>query len=225
MKRGFVYILCAALMISMLVMPASAAGGVDMDREGSISLTMRYRGKVVPGGSLTLYRVADVTEDDGNYGYCFVEEFAGCGLSLENPSSAKLAKELKDYAKQESISGTTKTIDRNGKVTFDKLEVGLYLLEQKEAASGYSAVSPFLVGVPGKTDGVYVYDVDAAPKLSIRPAETTAPTTAPTKPTSSDLPQTGQTNWPVPALAALGLLFILTGWYLNRSEKKKEQEA
>ncbi|MCD7763296.1 MAG: LPXTG cell wall anchor domain-containing protein, partial [Lachnospiraceae bacterium] len=42
---------------------------------------------------------------------------------------------------------------------------------------------------------------------------------------TSTLPQTGQLNWPVPVLAAGGILLLLVGRYLKRSEEKREKHA
>ena len=36
--------------------------------------------------------------------------------------------------------------------------------------------------------------------------------------------QTGQLNWPIPVLLALGGTLMLAGWYLNRKAKKHKDE-
>lgn len=45
----------------------------DMEREGSIHITMLCGEEAVPGGSLTLYRVGDVQENDGDYDFVISE--------------------------------------------------------------------------------------------------------------------------------------------------------
>ena len=35
----------------------------DMEKDGSISVTMKYDGNAIPGGTLTLYQVGDIYED------------------------------------------------------------------------------------------------------------------------------------------------------------------
>ena len=52
-------------------------------------------------------------------------------------------------------------------MTFSNLKLGLYLLVQTRAASGYSKISPFLVTVPYLNSGVYIYEVDADTKMEL----------------------------------------------------------
>lgn len=190
----------------------------DPGRTGSITAEMTYEGEAVGGGSLTIYRVGDVSEDDGNYSFTLTEEFAASGVSLDNISDASVAGSLADYAGTEGLIGTVAEIEDNGRVTVDSLPIGLYLVVQNEAADGYEAVSPFLVSVPMYENGTYVYNVNAEPKME---ALTPAPVTpdepeTPTEPsTGSKLPQTGQLNWPVPVLTVAGLCLFFAGWGLR----------
>lgn len=224
MKKRVLLLLCVALLISALSVTAYAAGTPDYDRLGSISITMTYRDTVVSGGTLTLYRVADVHVDGGNHSFAYTEEFAGCEIPLEDLSKSDLPAALAKIVKDDSLKGVTKTIDKNGKVSFADLELGLYLLVQLKAAPGYKTVSPFLVSVPGKdSDGSYIYDVDGSPKLSLEPAPTKPSTpTETTKPPT--IPQTGQNKWQVPVLAIGGLFLLGLGMTLCCSGKKKSYE-
>lgn len=228
MKRTILAVVCAVVLVCSLAVQTVAAEPVDLDRKGSISVTMRSQEEAVPGGTLTLIRVATVTEDDGNYSFAFTDAFADCGLSLENLSSQMLADNLADYAADNDIEGITGEISETGEISFRDLELGLYLLVQQTPAEGYCRVSPFLVSVPASHDGTYVYDVDASPKTSVEPEPTESteppPTTEP-KPSDPQLPQTGQTNWPVPVLAVSGILIFLLGWYMNRTGRKDRYEG
>ena len=56
-KRILSMLLILTLMLS-LCLSVSALEVPDFDRTGSISIAMTHNGKPVPGGSLTLYRVA-----------------------------------------------------------------------------------------------------------------------------------------------------------------------
>lgn len=223
MKKRFLLLLCVALLVSALTVTTHAVEVPDYDRLGSISITMTYRDKVVSGGTLTLYRVADVHVDGGNHSFAYTEEFAGCEIPLEDLSKSDLPAALAKIVKDNSLKGITKTIDKKGKVSFDDLELGLYLLVQLKAAPGYKTVSPFLVSVPGKDGGSYIYDVDGSPKLSLEPAPTNPSTpTETTKPPT--IPQTGQNKWQVPVLAIGGLFLLGLGMTLCCSGKKKSYE-
>lgn len=221
MLKRILSLLLAALLSGVLVMAVSAHEVPDENRLGSISITMQYQQEPVSGGTLTLYRVADVDSDDGNYHFTYTADFAACQIPVTELASAEIGNALAKIAKDKNLKGTTQTLDKDGKTTFADLPIGLYLLVQEKAASGFKKVNPFLVSVPYFKDGHYIYDVDTAPKNL--PGLETAPTTQPTKP-SGKLPQTGQTNWPVPVMATVGLCLIAAGFCLKASGKRKTYE-
>ena len=229
MQKRILSLILALVLLCALSLPVSAHEVPDYDRRGSIAITMTYQGSPVPGGTLTLYRVADVVSSDGDYLFAYTADFAGCPIAVTELDSADLPKALADIADEQKLEGTTLTLDQAGKALFSDLEIGLYLVVQNEAADGYKKVSPFLVSVPFNDNGTYIYDVDTAPKNIPGPEEEpTVPTTPPTEPTEPDgpkLPQTGQTNWPIPVMAVAGLLLITAGFCLRISEKRKRDEA
>ena len=240
--------LLTALLLSMLLcIPASAHAVPDDTKSGScsITVTMRRNDTLVPGGSLTLYRVGEVREHDGDYTFQPTGDFAACGESFEDLRSPdQIASRLAEYALKNNANGTTKRIDsRTATVTFDNLEFGLYLLVQYQAASGYYNVSPFLVSVPYLENDAYLYRVDASPKVTptpkpgdskppTNPSQPTDPTTPtnptnptnPTTPGKPTLPYTGQLNWPIPVLVVLGLVLFSAGWMLRFGKKKDSYE-
>ena len=197
----------------------------DPSRRGSIQVVMHWGDTMVGGGTLMLYRVGAVREDDGNYSIVPTGDFAGGGEAVEKIQAPELAEELKAYAMSKHLIGQQKTIAEDGQVIFDDLVLGLYLLVQYQAAPGYSEASPFLVSVPRMENGEYRYDVNASPKVELtpEPTEPSEPTTPPTEPDPS-LPQTGQLNWPIPILATAGLVLFATGWVLYSMQKKDSYE-
>lgn len=172
------------------------------EQSGSLSVRMTYGGQTVPGGSITLYRVAALGDD---WRYLPLPEFMGCGIDPNSPLSPADAQQLANYAEETGISGQTRELGTNGSAAFSPLTPGLYLLVQREAGSGYLPVRPFLVGVPRQVDGVPCFHVDASPKCAPEPE---APA----------LPQTGQLHWPVPVMTGLGLLLLAAGLLLYRKE-------
>lgn len=216
-KRGAAFFMVLLLLCSIR-MTAYAHEIPDASKTGDITVTMIYEEKTVPGGTLTFYKVGNVKEDDGNYSFALTDDFAGSHVSLEDISSDQLAKTLAAYADDAALTGTTEEIGNSGSVTFLNLELGLYLLVQTDAATGYSKADPFLVSVPMYEDGSYCYKVDASPKVELEPAPT-APS-SPTAPPSPSLPQTGQLNWPIPVLTILGILLFSAGWVLRFGRKK-----
>lgn len=215
LQKQLAVLLLAVLLVCVMDVTAYAHDVPDISKKGSISITMLYDDQPVSGGTLTLYRVGDVEENNGDYSFGLTADFIGSGVKLTDISSADLAGDLADYAVKQGYDGTEKEIGQDGKISYTELEPGLYLLVQNKAASGYNKMSPFLVSIPMNEKGVYIYDVDASPKaeLETEPIPETRETTPPEKP--SRLPQTGQLNWPVPVLAVMGMMLFAFGWMLR----------
>lgn len=220
MKRTVIGVLSLAILLLALSTQTFAATP-DLNRNGSISIAMKHQGAVVPGGSLTLYRVASVQVQDTKASFLLTPEYAASGVALTDLNNSTLAQTLADYTSANSILGTKRTIDAEGKVDFAGLQLGLYLLVQEDAAAGFEKVKPFLVSVPVQENGEYVYDVDGSPKLALEQIPTDPPpeTTQPPK-----LPQTGQVQWPIPVLTVGGMLLMTLGAYLCVNGKKKQNE-
>ena len=224
LKRGAALLL-ALLLCCAFAVTASAHDVPDLSRTGSISVAMAYDGQPVGGGTLTLYRVGEVSQEDGNYRFSLTGAFAASGLSLADRSDADLAQALADYAAANGIAGTAAVeIGADGTGTADGLALGLYLVTQSESADGFEPAAPFLVGVPLYEDGAYVYHVDATPKLGTLTKSPAAPTPG-TAGTGTTLPQTGQLNWPIPVLTVLGLALLVVGWSLRFGRQRNAYGA
>lgn len=194
----------------------------DLDATNSISITLKDSNKnAVEGGEFELVEVAKVTLTDADLSYEFVNGFENCGVTLGDLSDSTLASQLE--AKLASSAETSKqTTDANGTLKFDNLECGLYLVINTAAATGYEKVSSFIVSAPSKEDGKWVYDVDATPKMEVTTGNSPTPTPTPTPTAPPSIPQTGQTNWPIPVLIIGGLLLFTFGVLLKRGSRKDE---
>lgn len=182
-KRLAALVLALVLCLASAVTVSAAHPAVDLDKKGSISLKMTYNEQAVGGGSLVYYQVGEVKEDNGDFSFIPTSDFKDQFEEIETQKqmeaevSGNLAAKLADYAKQNSVAGTQVTIPDDGEVKLENLNVGLYLVVQDKAASGFRPISPFLVSVPQYVaevkdedgtvieDDKYVYDVDAVPKM------------------------------------------------------------
>ena len=221
----------AALALSMsLLMPltsipvyeAESHEMLDPDRIGSISITFTYYDEtakttkpVTGGNSVGLYKVANVIVDNG-FKFVTDERFAGAGTIPDtdealDAANLDLAEKMAATAKSYAYDVQPKAMDAQGKVSFEGLEVGLYLVVQAAQGEGDNkfVLTPFLITIPQKNpDGSLVYDVDAQSKpLGIGKVVPTPPS----PPTPSHLPQTGQMWWPVVLLAGLGVIAFCFG--------------
>lgn len=230
-------LLLALVLACGMALSAYAADNASLDftQTGSIELTLADSdGNAVSGGAVTLYQVATLYLEDGDMAYAYTDGFADCGATLDVEDTS-LAETLADYVSSEGVSGTTLSIGSSGTVSFGGLELGLYLVVQTTESDNYETISPFVVTVPLEEDGVWVYDVDASPKVgAVTPVEPeedegnescTSTTTTTTTTVTKTLPQTGQLNWPIPVLAICGAVLFLVGWCLTRSDRKRSEYA
>lgn len=175
MRKRLLVLAFAMMLLCSMGLTAYAHPVPDAEQKGSIVVTMRYGESTVAGGSLTLYQVGKVygwnNEDDGDYSFKLTEAFEDSGVELSDlgeDAVSELAKQLAEYVsiKRPANAGSV-NIDNDGKATFTGLDLGLYLVVQERAASGYNKISPFLVSVPmlSETGDAYIYDVDASPKV------------------------------------------------------------
>lgn len=220
MRNRFTSMILILVLLCTVSVSVRAHEVPDLQRHGSVSITMSYQNQPIAGGALTLYRVANVVSEDGNYGFSYTADFADCEIPVTELSSSALPDALAEMAAARNLEGMIQSLDENGKTVFADLELGLYLLVQETAAPGYKKANPFLVAVPYYDNGRYIYDVDTAPKnlpgLEIEPSDPTEPT----KPEDPELPYTGQLNWPIPVMAVAGLLLICAGVGVLVSGKK-----
>lgn len=164
---------CALVLTTTLAYAAAADPLPDpvWSRNGScgIGIRMLDDGKIVPGGSLELYKVGDVAGNQTSF--TLNNDFSGMGkVSLGDfatEQSARLAQNLANYANRMQLKPLkTVDIDENGYAEFNNLKFGLYLVVQDEHARGYEAIDPFLVSLPMYTKGEgYDYFINAEPKV------------------------------------------------------------
>lgn len=222
MKKFILSILLVLTVLAGLPASASAHAVPEEGRKGSITILMVYAEKPVSGGQLTLYRVGDVAQDNGNYTFVptsSLHDWNGSFGDLENAD--QIAKDLAKYVSDKKLIGTREAIDKNGEAKFDNggkgLEQGLYLVVQTVPAAGFQSISPFLVSLPYFDGTEYVYDVTARSKTELE--RVVKPTEPPETPAPGKLPQTGQLWWPVPVLTSAGLLCIVVGLLRRRGNR------
>lgn len=225
--------LITLLLLCALALPAYAHEVPDLSRSGTLTVEMRYDGGVVAGGTLTAYRVGRIQESDGNYTFEKTDAMQAFAGDYAEVASADLAEKVAAFVRQNGIAAYATANNENGAAVFKGLELGLYLIVQTHASDGYEPLQPFLVSVPMVEDGVYLYEINAEGKFQLKQASRPTPTppappaeeSAPSKPSGTVLPQTGQMNWPVPVLAMLGLCLIVIGWGLRSGKRANGNEA
>lgn len=120
-----------------------------------------------PGGKVTIYRVATSKLK-------FVNGFDAAGVSLDNLTDSSLPGKLQAAVTSDTVS-VSASAGSDGKVHFQNLQMGLYLVVQTQAVSGYEPFASFLVTIPIKDGQNWNYDVDASPKMELIPKHDITP--------------------------------------------------
>ena len=78
-----------ALLICLLLCPAALADGVDLNRNGSITLKLTdSKGSAASGGEYWLFRVGDPVVRNHNLCFELTGDFVPTGVSLDDLSSS-----------------------------------------------------------------------------------------------------------------------------------------
>ncbi len=209
LKRSHIAALLVAVALTLAMGGLAFAHEVpDLEQTGAVEVTMKLGEEPVGGGAMALYRVGDIHEDDGNYSFVLTDAFADSGVALDDIQSADVARTLADYAASHNVPSQVKRIGASGTVSFNDLPLGLYLLVQTRAATGYSPTNPFLAAVPTYIEGSYYYTVDASPKVELE-KEPNSPSNNPNQP--SKVPQTADNTVSTGMMVTIGSSLLMMG--------------
>lgn len=234
-NRIFTLLITLILLCSLAGSAFADTPAPDMNRTNGI-LTVHIKdtkGNAVAGGVLTLYQVAQAGYVGDYPGYTLTADFSGCGVVLsdyyeldqhEFKVTEELIQKFEKHAVDNKLPGTKKTVSSKGEVTFDSLNMGLYLVVQTNPVSNYTTLKSFLISLPGwnAENGQWLYTVDAAPKIGTvtrvdTPDTPEPPPTVPNNPyVNQRIPFTGQVWWPVWVLAVGGVLLVSVGIVLKK---------
>lgn len=141
---------------------------------GNGSISVLYQGRTKEDRKIALskaeFKLYKVGEDKNGV-WKLNNQFEKSNVSMEEndaESRQKQAVSLYQYGKKHNLKGENKQTNQEGRLVFDQLENGLYLVAQtKEVNYGKteSYISdPFLVSIPADVDGTLLYHVTAQPK-------------------------------------------------------------
>ena len=136
---------------------------------GSISLYAHYLddGKIIEFVDIPfqIVKVADIVNGE----FVNVEDFKYFKNISTNMNASQMKKtsyELQAYMKSENISfSEEKNTNNNGVVQFSNLNLGLYLVSQKESDDSKYCSEPFLISIPMIEDSSEIFNVYSKPKF------------------------------------------------------------
>ncbi|MBQ1966976.1 MAG: hypothetical protein II356_03270 [Clostridia bacterium] len=165
-KRVMAMLIVTVMCFTLFSFGVSA---VSLDRRGSITLTTfdKETKEPISGAVFRIYFFAYAYSVGDRISYVYTDDFKDNGMEMGNFSDAYLPIHLKAYAESKSIPYTEKATDSKGKVVFNNLPCGAYLVVPVGVEDGYLSPNPFIVAVPIKdeTNDKWIYDVDATPKI------------------------------------------------------------
>lgn len=132
-KNQIAVLLFSILLLWTLSVTVCAQEVPDEDAEGTIIMEMKYDGAAVIGGTLTVYRVGQIQESDGNYSFVKTDNMSAFSGSYHNISDPKLAENIADFVRINNLSACAVAENKDGKVVFTDLELGLYLIGSDES--------------------------------------------------------------------------------------------
>ena len=212
-------VLATALCLAVVFACPALAVWVDTGRTCSLSLEAREGDVPMAGMTFAIRQVASM---DHQGRYALLGDYAASGVELNGLETAA-------YTAAGSLPvQASRTADHAGKAVFTGLAGGVYLVtaDTVQVNGLRYAVAPYLLAVPGwAPEGGWLYDVVSLPKCERTPdsdkpdGPDVIPTVNPVTPGQTPggkLPQTGQLKWPVPVLAAAGMVLMGVGFALNR---------
>lgn len=147
----------------------AAAQTIDLDRESTLTLSFGESGEGFPEVEFSLYPVASLTEEGE---YALTGDFAQYPVSLEDLDSSglrSLAQTLDAYVARDKLTPLlSQKTGEDGRVSFDSLSPGLYLVLGEPYTQDHTVYtpSPMLFYLPGQgEDGGWEYEVTASCKF------------------------------------------------------------
>lgn len=169
-SAGAVLLAIVFFALSMPV-PVPASPAVDRNKLGSITINLSEDTNaqdVLAGIQFTVYQVAKLSVSGE---YTLTDAFANSGVQLNKLSTAAelltASKTLVSYVTARNISGSTNVTNSEGKVSFQELTLGYYLVIQTASNQNYYIIcDPFLIPVPmvSGDNKAWEYQINAYPK-------------------------------------------------------------
>ncbi|MEE0410584.1 MAG: Cna B-type domain-containing protein [Clostridia bacterium] len=165
------FVLIVALLLTSVTVSASENNQLDINNVGSLSLTYANDNEIFSDVKVSIYRVADISDD---IAYTLTGSFENYPIDINSASSDHewqvLSYTLFSYVVANGVE-VDKTLytDENGMVKFEDIRTGLYLVlsEILNRGDGKYYFVPFLITNPYFINNEWYYDVVAKPKMQI----------------------------------------------------------
>ena len=170
MKKIFMFI--TLLLVSINVF---AKNTIDFNNDkGTINMTLSTNDiteGVVSGAEIEIIKVAEAYENKSNLYFRYTEDFKSISRDITKLNSNNMDPYTSDIKSlvdnTDSITGIKNNTDNNGKVTFNKVDLGIYYVRQTNDVEGYRRITEFLISIPTIENNDWILDIDCSPKVEV----------------------------------------------------------
>lgn len=165
-KTKYLLVLCCLYFFTFMITNAKENTNlVDFDKKGSLLVTLKDNtDDGINGVNISLYHIANVDVENSNLVYKYTSDFKNCNVSLKKIDN--IAKQLNGCINDEIKSLEEKT-NEQGEANYNNLDLGLYLVVQKDKKKGYSSFESFLISIPKNENNKWNYSIKTFPKNEI----------------------------------------------------------
>lgn len=121
--------------------------------EGTIQIDLKGGGKPIQGAPIRVFLAGTPIEG----GYRLTDTFGGGVITQLDVFSPEVA----DWLSKRASGGWRGVTDKDGSISFQGLNEGLYLVVQSKGKGGYQPFTPFLITIPWDGDQ---WNITATPK-------------------------------------------------------------
>lgn len=166
-KRLINYITILTVLLLLGVSNVSANSNIiDISKKGSLNISLSTNdSKVIKGAEITIYKVGDVVVENSNLIFKNVPEINSCKIDFTKVEN--ITTSMVECIQNTNVKKETNKTDREGKVSFTNLDLGLYLVVQTNEVKGYSKIDSYLTMIPEEIDNKWIYDITSTPKTEI----------------------------------------------------------
>ena len=138
---------------------------VDFSKKGTITITLiNDDTNLVEGANIKIYKLADAYSNNSNLDFSYHNSLEDCKNNIKENN---FNEETLACIYNSNLVTKEATTNNQGYVSFNDLDLGLYLIEQTNKVDGYSKIDPFLVYMPKIEENKWTYEVNATPKVDI----------------------------------------------------------
>ena len=170
MKKIFMFITLLLLSVNVF-----AKNTIDFNNDkGTINMTLSTNDiteGVVSGAEIEIIKVAEAYENKSNLYFRYTEDFKSISRDITKLNSNNVDSYTSDIKSlvdnTDSITGIKNNTDNNGKVTFNKVDLGIYYVRQTNDVDGYRRITEFLISIPTIENNDWILDIDCTPKVEV----------------------------------------------------------